>query len=61
MWVYNLTLIQAVGRFDNDLIALILNKGILFTPGIEQNIELFISNKKQNFGLDIAASFFSLN
>ena len=58
MWVYNLTLIQAVERFDNDLIALILNKGILFTPGIEQNIELFISNKKTEFWIRHCCIFF---
>ena len=37
-------LMQTVGRFDNDLMPLILNKTALFTPGIEQNIELFVSN-----------------
>ena len=39
-------LMQTVGRFDNYLMPLILNKTALFTPGIEQNIELFVSNWK---------------
>ena len=41
-----ITLMQTVGRFDDDLMPLILNKGALFTPGIEQNIELFVNNEK---------------
>ena len=39
-------LMQTVGRFDNDLMTLILNKRELFTPGREQNTELFASNEK---------------
>ena len=38
-------LMQTVGKLD-DLMPLILNKKALFTSGIEQNIELFISNEK---------------
>ena len=51
----SIILMQTVGRFDNDLIPLILNKRALFTPGVEQNIELFVI-KKHNFGLDITTS-----
>ena len=39
-------LVQIVARFDNNLMSLILNKRALFTPGIEQNVELFVSNEK---------------
>ena len=44
-----ITLMQTVGRFDNDLMPLVLNKGALFTTGIEQNIELFVNNEKIQF------------